>query len=136
MRRGEVWFASTPGGDRPVLVLTRDPVADRIRSVSSSANADATTSRPFSARLDERPENVRENAAVVVVLEFHVGLDAHLCLEDDVVSAHGDPCRQLRNVDSHADDTTSTEHVMAAVDPHVADLHCTHGHGTRPGSDA
>lgn len=30
MRRGEVWFASTPGGDRPVLVLTRDPVADRI----------------------------------------------------------------------------------------------------------
>jgi mRNA interferase MazF len=33
MRRGEVWFAATPGGDRPVLVLTRDPVADRIGSV-------------------------------------------------------------------------------------------------------
>jgi mRNA interferase MazF len=31
VRRGEIWFASTgPGGDRPVLVLTRDPVADRI----------------------------------------------------------------------------------------------------------
>ena len=30
MRRGEIWFATTPGGDRPVLVLTRDPVADRI----------------------------------------------------------------------------------------------------------
>jgi mRNA interferase MazF len=30
MRRGEIWFAATPGGDRPVLVLTRDPVADRI----------------------------------------------------------------------------------------------------------
>ena len=30
MRRGEIWFAGTPGGDRPVLVLTRDPVADRI----------------------------------------------------------------------------------------------------------
>lgn len=31
MRRGEVWFAAVPGGgDRPVLVLTRDPVADRI----------------------------------------------------------------------------------------------------------
>lgn len=30
MRRGEVWFAAVPGGgDRPVLVLTRDPVADR-----------------------------------------------------------------------------------------------------------
>jgi len=30
MQRGEIWFAATPGGDRPVLVLTRDPVADRI----------------------------------------------------------------------------------------------------------
>jgi mRNA interferase MazF len=33
MQRGEIWFADTPGGDRPVLVLTRDPVADRIGSV-------------------------------------------------------------------------------------------------------
>ena len=33
MKRGEIWFAATPGGDRPVLVLTRDPVADRIGSV-------------------------------------------------------------------------------------------------------
>jgi len=34
MQRGEVWFARVPGGgDRPVLVLTRDPVADRIGSV-------------------------------------------------------------------------------------------------------
>lgn len=33
MKRGEVWFAATPGGDRPVLVLTRDPVAERIDSV-------------------------------------------------------------------------------------------------------
>jgi len=33
MQRGEVWFAATPGGDRPVLVLTRDPVADRIGAV-------------------------------------------------------------------------------------------------------
>jgi mRNA interferase MazF len=31
MRRGEVWFAAVPGGgDRPVLILTRDPLADRI----------------------------------------------------------------------------------------------------------
>src|SRR6187402_1341692 len=37
MRRGEIWFAATPGGDRPVLVLTRDPVADRIRSVVVAA---------------------------------------------------------------------------------------------------
>jgi mRNA interferase MazF len=33
MQRGEIWFAETPGGNRPVLVLTRDPVADRIGSV-------------------------------------------------------------------------------------------------------
>ncbi len=32
MQRGEVWFAATPGGHRPVLVITRDPVADRIGS--------------------------------------------------------------------------------------------------------
>ena len=33
MQRGEIWFAATPGGNRPVLVLTRDPVADRIGRV-------------------------------------------------------------------------------------------------------
>jgi mRNA interferase MazF len=37
MQRGEIWFAVTPGGDRPVLVLTRDPVADRIGSVMVAA---------------------------------------------------------------------------------------------------
>ena len=37
MQRGEVWFAATPGGDRPVLVLTRDPVADRIGSLVVAA---------------------------------------------------------------------------------------------------
>lgn len=37
MRRGEVWFAATPGGDRPVLILTRDPVADRIGGVVVAA---------------------------------------------------------------------------------------------------
>ena len=37
MRRGEIWFAATPGGDRPVLVLTRDPVADHIGSVVVAA---------------------------------------------------------------------------------------------------
>lgn len=35
--RGEVWWAATPGGDRPVLVLTRDPVADRIEGVVVAA---------------------------------------------------------------------------------------------------
>lgn len=37
MQRGEVWFAATPDGDRPVLVLTRDPAADRIGSVVVAA---------------------------------------------------------------------------------------------------
>lgn len=37
MQRGEIWFASVSGGDRPVLVLTRDPVADRIGSVVVAA---------------------------------------------------------------------------------------------------
>lgn len=37
MHRGDVWFAATPGGDRPVLVLTRDPVAARIGAVVVAA---------------------------------------------------------------------------------------------------
>ncbi|MBV8955692.1 MAG: type II toxin-antitoxin system PemK/MazF family toxin [Solirubrobacterales bacterium] len=37
MKRGEIWFAAAPGGDRPVLVLTRDPVADRIAYVTVAA---------------------------------------------------------------------------------------------------
>lgn len=38
MQRGEIWFAGTSdGGDRPVLVLTRDPVADRIDRVVVAA---------------------------------------------------------------------------------------------------
>lgn len=37
MKRGEVWFAATPGGDRPVLILTRDPVASRVGSVVVAA---------------------------------------------------------------------------------------------------
>lgn len=37
MQRGDVWFAITPGGDRPVLILTRDPVAARIGAVVVAA---------------------------------------------------------------------------------------------------
>ncbi|MDE0580881.1 MAG: type II toxin-antitoxin system PemK/MazF family toxin [bacterium] len=36
-QRGEIWFAHTPSGDRPVLVLTRDPVAARIGGVVVAA---------------------------------------------------------------------------------------------------
>ncbi len=50
MRRGEIWFAETPGGDRPVLVLTRDPVADRIGGVVVAALT--RTVRGLSCELD------------------------------------------------------------------------------------
>jgi mRNA interferase MazF len=50
MQRGEIWFAVTPGGDRPVLVLTRDPVADRIQSVVVAALT--RTRRGLTSELD------------------------------------------------------------------------------------
>jgi mRNA interferase MazF len=37
MQRGQVWFLATPGGDCPVLMLTRDPVADQIGAVAIAA---------------------------------------------------------------------------------------------------
>lgn len=37
MQRGDIFFAATPGGDRPVLIITRDPVADRIGAVVVAA---------------------------------------------------------------------------------------------------
>ena len=37
VQRGEIWFAATRGGDRPVLVLTRDPVVGRIGTVVVAA---------------------------------------------------------------------------------------------------
>ncbi len=49
MRRGEIWFATTPAGDRPVLVLTRDPVADRIGAVVVAALT--TTCRGLTSEL-------------------------------------------------------------------------------------
>ena len=54
MRRGEVWFAETPGGDRPVLVLTRDPVADRIGAVVVAALT--RTKRGLISELELTPE--------------------------------------------------------------------------------
>jgi mRNA interferase MazF len=55
MQRGEVWFAATPGGDRPVLVLTRDPVADRIGSVVVAALT--RTRRGLVSELDLTPQD-------------------------------------------------------------------------------
>ena len=53
MQHGEIWFAETPGGDRPVLVLTRDPVADRIGSVVVAAIT--RTVRGLVSELDLNP---------------------------------------------------------------------------------
>jgi mRNA interferase MazF len=54
MKRGEIWFAKTPGGDRPVLVLTRDPVADRIGSIVVAALT--RTPRGLVSELELSPE--------------------------------------------------------------------------------
>jgi len=59
MQRGEIWFAATPGGDRPVLVLTRDPVADRIGAVVVAAltrtRRDLISELPLTAAQDGLP---------------------------------------------------------------------------------
>ena len=61
MRRGEVWFAAVPDGDRPVLVLTRDPVADRIDSVVVAAltrtRRGLISELPLTARQDGVPSD-------------------------------------------------------------------------------
>jgi mRNA interferase MazF len=54
MRRGDIWFAAAPGGDRPVLVLTRDPVAARIGSVVVAALT--RTVRGLVSELELTPE--------------------------------------------------------------------------------
>ena len=54
MRRGDIWFAATPGGDRPVLVLTRDPVAEVIGSVTVAALT--RTRRGLVSELELTPE--------------------------------------------------------------------------------
>lgn len=59
MLRGEIWFAATPGGDRPVLVLSRDPVAGRIGSVVVAAitrtRRDLVSELPLTAERDRVP---------------------------------------------------------------------------------
>jgi mRNA interferase MazF len=55
MQRGDVWFAITPGGDRPVLVLTRDPVAQRIGAVVVAAIT--RTNRGLVSELELTPED-------------------------------------------------------------------------------
>ncbi|WP_419926304.1 type II toxin-antitoxin system PemK/MazF family toxin [Candidatus Poriferisocius sp.] len=54
-QRGEIWFAQTPGGDRPVLVLTRDPVAARIGGVVAAELTQ--TIRGIASELPLTPED-------------------------------------------------------------------------------
>jgi mRNA interferase MazF len=54
MQRGEIWFAATPGGDRPVLVLTRGPLAERIDRVVVAALT--RTVRGLVSELELTPE--------------------------------------------------------------------------------
>src|SRR5205807_766312 len=62
MVRGEVWWAATPGGDRPVLVLTRDPLADRIGAVVVAACT--RTVRGVMSELPLGPEDGMPTACV------------------------------------------------------------------------
>lgn len=64
MKRGEIWFAKTPGGDRPVLVLTRDPVADRIGAIVVAALT--RTRRGLVSELELSPEQDGVPTACVV----------------------------------------------------------------------
>jgi mRNA interferase MazF len=66
MKRGEVWFAATPGGDRPVLVLTRDPVADRIDSVVVAALTKVTRGLVSELALDP----IRDGVPTACVVNF------------------------------------------------------------------
>ena len=65
MKRGEIWFAATPGGDRPVLVLTRDPVADRIGRVVV-----AVLTRTVRGLVSELPLNPADGLPTDCVVNF------------------------------------------------------------------
>jgi mRNA interferase MazF len=69
MVRGEVWWAATPGGERPVLVLTRDPVADRIGAVVVAACT--RTVRGLSSELPLGPEDGLPEACVASFDNLH-----------------------------------------------------------------
>lgn len=69
MQRGDVWFAATPGGDRPVLVLTRDPVAARIGAVVVAALT--RTQRGLSSEVELSPADGLPTACVVNLDNVH-----------------------------------------------------------------
>ena len=69
MVRGEIWWAATPGGERPVLVLTRDPVADRIGAVVVAACT--RTVRGVRSELSLGPEDGMPEPCVVSFDNLH-----------------------------------------------------------------
>lgn len=69
MVRGEVWWADTPSGDRPVIVLTRDPVADRIDAVVVVACT--RTVRGLQSELPLGPEDGLPEACVANFDNLH-----------------------------------------------------------------
>lgn len=64
-----MWWASTPAGDRPVLVLTRDPVADRIGAVVVAACT--RTVRGLSSELPLGPADGLPEACVAAFDSLH-----------------------------------------------------------------
>ena len=69
MVRGEVWWAETPSGDRPVIVLTRDPVADRLAAVVVVACT--RTVRGVQSELPLGPEDGLPDACVANFDNLH-----------------------------------------------------------------
>ncbi|MGQ0775435.1 MAG: type II toxin-antitoxin system PemK/MazF family toxin [Pseudonocardiales bacterium] len=67
--RGEIWWAATPGGNRPVLVLTRDPVAARIDTVVVAACT--RTARGLLSELPLGPEDGMPDACVASFDNLH-----------------------------------------------------------------
>jgi mRNA interferase MazF len=96
VKRGEVWFAATPGGDRPVLVLTRDPVADRIGSVVVAALT--RTVRGLVSELELTPADGVPSDCVVNFDNIHTiprdTFRRHLTTLSPARLAHG--CRALQ----------------------------------------
>lgn len=74
--RGEIWWAVTPGGDRPVLVLTRDPVADRIEAVVVAACT--RTVRGLTSELPLGPKDGMGEACVASFDNLHTLLKSQL----------------------------------------------------------
>lgn len=67
--RGEIWWASTASGDRPVLVVTRDPVAARIDAVVVAACT--RTVRGVLSELPLGPEDGMPEACVASFDNLH-----------------------------------------------------------------